>query len=140
MAQQELEGRLEKSERSVQSFREKLLKLEKSMARVPELEKSMALMTRNVERLFESMEENRQVMETNTKALANFAAGLGKEFTKGNRETGKRKAPESEGEASGDKDVSRIEGRGERNDEDSMIRHKFKKVDVSTFDGEHPDD
>lgn len=77
MAQRELEGRLEESERSVQSVREKLPELEKSILKLSEMEKSMAIMTRNVERLF-GMEENRQVTETNTKALVNFAARLGK--------------------------------------------------------------
>lgn len=61
MAQRKLEGRLEESDKSVQSVKEKL----------SELEKSMATMTRNIERLFK-----RQVTETNTRALANLAARL----------------------------------------------------------------
>lgn len=101
MAQKQLEDRLAESEKNLEGIKEKL----------PEIEKSVVELNRNMERLFNSVEDQRQLSLENQQALANLVQGgfRGGPSTEKDSVPGqKRKFPEDESATS-----SRKEHRGE---------------------------
>lgn len=125
MAQRQLEDHLAESEKNLEGMKEKL----------PEIEKSVAELNRSMEKLFNSVEDQRQLSLENQQALANLVHGgfrVGPSTEKDSVPGQKRKLPKDESATSSQK-----EHRGE---EQFHERHKFKKVEMSAFDGDQSDD